>query len=236
MFEYSSDILRLFLLKCRIKADRLSVGTVLDDLFQSFKCSAADKEDVCGIDLKQFLMRMLSSSLRRNRSNRTLQDFQQCLLHTFTGHISGDRCILRFSCDLVDLININDTMLCFLDIIICCLNNLQQNILHVLADISRFRQCCRICDRKRYIQKLRQCLCEQCFTGTGRTKHQDITFLQFYIQIFSCKDSLVMIVNSNRKCFFGLILSDHIIIQECLNLLRFQKIDLLIHRHVKFIF
>ena len=39
-----------------------------------------------------------------------------------------------------------------------------------------------------------------------------------------------MIVNSNRQCFFGLILSDHIIIQECLDLLRFQKIDLLIHR------
>ena len=35
-----------------------------------------------------------------------------------------------------------------------------------------------------------------------------------------------MIVNRNRQCFLRLVLSDDIIIQELLDLLRFQKVDL----------
>ena len=68
---------------------------------------------------------MLSSTLWWNGSNRALDDLQKCLLYTFTRYVSCDRYILRLLCNLIDLINIDNTMLCTLDIIIGCLNQLQ---------------------------------------------------------------------------------------------------------------
>ena len=47
--------------------------------------------------------------------------------------------------------------------------------------------------------------------------HDNITFLQFNIQIFICGDSLVMIVNSNRENFFCFFLTDYIFIQKFLD-------------------
>ena len=48
------------------------------------------KQDICGIDLDQLLMRVLSSTLGRHGSYGSLQDLQKCLLYALTGHIAGD--------------------------------------------------------------------------------------------------------------------------------------------------
>ena len=170
-------------------------------------------------------MRMLPSTLRRYGSDRPFEYLQQRLLYTLSGNITCDRCILRLSRNLVDLININDTMLCFFDIIVCCLNDLEQNIFHILAHISGLRQRGRICDCKRYIQQSRQGLCQHRLSGTSRPKHQNIALLYFHIQIFSAHDTLVVIVHSHRQRFFRLILSDDVFIQKILDLHRFLKID-----------
>ena len=170
-------------------------------------------------------MWMFSSALWRHTCNGSFQNFQKCLLYALTGHISGNGCILGFSCDLVDLININDSVLCTFNIIICRLNNLQKNILNILANIACLCESSGICDGKRNIQKSCQCLCKKRLTGTCRTKHQNITLLQLHIQIFGSKNSLVMIVNSYRKCLLGIILADDIFVQNAVNLFRFQKVD-----------
>ena len=43
-----------------------------DDSFQTIESTAADKQNIGGVDLDQFLVRMLSSTLRRHTCNRTL--------------------------------------------------------------------------------------------------------------------------------------------------------------------
>ena len=170
-------------------------------------------------------MRMLSSALRRNTCNGSFQDLQKCLLYALTGHISGNGSVLGFSCDLVDLINIDDSVLRTFNIVICCLNDLQKNILNILANIACLCESSGICDGKRNIQKSRQCLCKKCLTGTCRTKHQDITLLQLNVQISGSKNSLVMIVTSHRKCLLGIVLTNDIFIQDTVDLFRFQKVD-----------
>ena len=169
---------------------------------------------------------MLSSSLRRNAGNCALQDLKKRLLDTLTGYISCDGRILRLSCYLVDLINVDNAVLRTVNIIISCLNDLQQNILHILAYISGLREGCGVCNGKRYIQKSGKCLCQQCLTGTGGSQHKDITLLKFNVGIFSRHNALIVIVNGYRQHLFRLILPDHIIIQKCLDLLWFQQIDL----------
>ena len=48
-----------------IKSNGFLVDSILDQLIDSLKGSTTDKQDIGGIDLDQFLMRVFSSSLRR---------------------------------------------------------------------------------------------------------------------------------------------------------------------------
>ena len=50
-------------------------------LLDAVKCTAADKQNIGGIDLDKLLMRMLAAALRRYVGNRALKHFQQCLLY-----------------------------------------------------------------------------------------------------------------------------------------------------------
>src|SRR5579863_1190463 len=62
---------------------RFLADTALDDLLESNKGSAADKENVRGVNRREFLVWMLAPPLRRNISNRAFQNLQQGLLHAF---------------------------------------------------------------------------------------------------------------------------------------------------------
>ena len=209
-----------------IESDWFSIDSCLNDLINSFKSTTTDKQDVRCINLDQFLMWMLSSALRWNRRNCSFDDFQKCLLNTFSGNISCDGWIFWFSCDLINLINVNDSVFCTLDVSVCCLNHLKENIFNVLSYISGLCQCCSICDCKWNIQDFRKCLCQKCLTTSCWSKHQDITLLKFYSKILFCQNSLIMIVNCNRKNFLRLILSNHIFVQKSFHLFRCQEINI----------
>ena len=144
-------------------------------------------------------MRMLPTALRRYIGNRTLQNFEQRLLHAFSTDIARNGRILGASGNLVDLIHIDDTLLRLVNIPIRRLQQLEQNIFNVLTDIACFCQRSRVSDRERYIQNLRQRLRDQSLTGTGRPDHHDIALLQFYTVILNrgLGNSLVMIVYGN---------------------------------------
>ena len=171
-------------------------------------------------------MRMLSSSLRWNRCNRSLDDFQKCLLNTFSRNISRNGWILRFSRNLVDLINIDDSMLSTLNVSVRCLNHFQKNIFNIFSHISCLCQCSCISDRKRNIQNFCQCLCQKRLSTSGRSQHQNITFLKLHSKILFCKNSFVMVIYRNGKHLFGFILTNHILIKECFHFFRSQQIDI----------
>ena len=60
-----------------------------DNFLQAGKSAAANEQNVRGIHLQEFLLRMLSPALRRHRGHRAFHDFQQRLLHTLAAHIAG---------------------------------------------------------------------------------------------------------------------------------------------------
>ena len=53
------------------------------------------------------------------------------------------------------------TMLCFFYIIICCLNQSQKDVLHILSHVPRLSYGSSICNGKGNIKDLRQSLCQQ---------------------------------------------------------------------------
>ena len=90
------------------KAQCRLVGAAEDILVQTIERTAADEEDVGGVDLDELLLGVLAAALRGDIADGAFQDLQQSLLHTLTAHVAGDGGILTLAGDLVDLINIDD--------------------------------------------------------------------------------------------------------------------------------
>ena len=70
--------------------DSTATKSVGDTLLDTVESTAADKEDIRGIDLNKLLLRVLATALRRHIDHRTLQNLEQCLLHTLARHIASD--------------------------------------------------------------------------------------------------------------------------------------------------
>ena len=83
---------------------------------------------------------MLAPALRRYGCGRPLKDLEECLLDAFARDIARDGGVLRLARNLIDLINVDDAALCFFNIIVCRLDQLEQNVLHVFADVAGFRE------------------------------------------------------------------------------------------------
>src|SRR6185312_5684403 len=190
------------------------------------KCPAADEENISGINRREFLVRMLPTALRRNIGDRALEDLQERLLYTLTGHIARDGRILILAANLVDLVDVDNPLLALLNVSIGRLQQLQDDVLDVLTDIPCFRQRCRIDDRKRHVQHLRQRLRHQGLARPRRTDQQDIRLrqLNFGVPHPVHVDALGMVVNGDRELSLGRLLPDDILIEEILDLERFRNL------------
>ena len=204
------------------EAQRRLIGAALNVLVQSIKGTAADEEDVGGIDLDELLLRVLAATLRRDRA---FQDLQQRLLHALAAHIAGDGRVLAFAGDLVDLIDIDDADLSLLHVEIRCLQELEQDVLHVLANITGLGEGGGVRDGEGHAQHLSQRLCQQRLADAGGAEEQDVGLLQFHVRALAAQDALVMVVDGDRQHTLGLVLPDDVLIQTVLDLLRGQDVD-----------
>ena len=170
-------------------------------------------------------MGMLSAALGWDGSHGALENLQQCLLYTLARYVTGDGCIFRFSGNLIDLIDIYDSMLGTVDVVIRSLDNLKKDILHILPHITCFCQCGRIGDSKGDIENFGKCLSQQSLARTGGPDHDDVTLLEFHIILNTGIDAFIVVVYCHRKNFFRFILTDHIIVKKRFHLLWLDEID-----------
>ena len=98
------------------------------------------------------MLRMLTATLRRHASNRTLHNLQKRLLDPLTRHITGDGGIVRLAGNLVDLVYVDDTALRALHVIVRGLQQLEDNVLYILANVTRFREGRGVGHGKRHVQ------------------------------------------------------------------------------------
>ena len=183
--------------------------------------AAADEQDVGGVDLQELLLRMLAAALRRHRGNRAFHDLQQRLLHALARHVAGDRRIVGLAADLVDFVDIDDAALRALDIVVGRLQQLQDDVLDVLADIAGFGQRRRIRHRERHVEDARQRLRQQRLARTGRTDQQDVRLREFDVVVLGLViEPLVVIVDGDREHLLGMALADHVVVQHLADFLR----------------
>ena len=167
-------------------------------------------------------MRVFTAALRRNGGDGTLKDLEQRLLHALAGHIARDRNILALSGDLIDLVDINDALLRLLHVVIRGLNELEQDVLHVLAHIAGLGQACGVRHGERHVQDLGERLCEHRLAAAGWAEHDDIALLQLHIVFLAVGgiDTLIVVVDRDGKRTLGRLLADHIFVELVENLLR----------------
>ena len=168
---------------------------------------------------------MLAAPLGRHVGQGAFQQFQQGLLHPFSGDIAGDRGIFALAGDLVDLIDINNAALGLLHIHVGFLQQPQQDVLHVFADVARLGQGGGIGHGEGHIQHLGQGLGEQGLAATGGANQQDVRLLQagggligFPLAIALPGQPFVVVVHRHRQHFFGLLLAHHLLVEEGLDL------------------
>ncbi|MNV39373.1 hypothetical protein D3C71_1309500 [compost metagenome] len=168
---------------------------------------------------------MLASALRRNRCNRSFQNFQQRLLNTFARNVARDGRVLGLAGHFIDFIDIDDAALGFFHIVISSLNKLQENVLYVFADVTGLGKGGRIRNCERNIDDLRHRLGQQRLAGTGRSEQQNVALRQLDVLDFALAvDALVMVVYGYGQGFLRLLLADYILVENIADLFWLRNI------------
>ena len=151
-----------------------------------------------------------------------LEDLEQRLLHALAGDIARNARVLRLARDLVDLVDVDDATLALGDVEIAGLEQSDEDVLDVFADVAGFGQRGRVGDRERHVEDARQCLGEQRLADAGGADQQDVGLVELDLVIAqgSGVDALVVIVDGDRQRLLGALLADHVLVQDVLDLLR----------------
>ena len=207
------------------EAHGLLVHAALDDLVHTVERAAADEEDVRRVHLDELLLRVLASALRRDVCDRALEQLEQRLLHALAGDVARDGRVLALAGDLVDLVDVNDAALCALDVKVRRLQELEQDVLYILADIAGLGERSRIRDGKRHVEHLGQGLGKERLAAAGRADEQDIALLQLDIVILiAAQDALIVVVHRHGQHHLGTVLADDIVVERGAHLGRLRQL------------
>src|SRR4029079_12563816 len=221
-FERLPDVPVAERLDVGLEAERLLADAALDRLVEAHERAAADEQDVRRVDLEELLVRVLPAALRRDVGDRAFEDLQQRLLDAFTRDVAGDRGVLVLAADLVDFVDVDDALLALLDVAAGRLQQLQDDVLDVLADVAGLREGRRVHDREGDRQELGQRLREQRLAGARRADQQGVALRQLDVvavaRLLLDLDPLVVVVDRDGQLLFGPLLADHVLVQELLDL------------------
>src|SRR5690606_23665789 len=212
------------LLALLAEAHQVSLAdTLLDDLLETFEGAAADEQDVPGVDLDVFLVRVLAAGLRRDVGDSALDDLEEGLLHAFAGDVAGDARVVRLAGDLVDLVDVDDAAL-GAGHIAGVLDQPKEDVLDVLTDIARLGQRRRVRDRERNVEDAGERLGEVRLAGAGRADEQDVALLEFDVVVHLGVDALVVIVDGDGEDLLRAVLADDVVVQVLIESLRRRDI------------
>ena len=187
--------------------------------------AAADEEHVRRVDREELLVRVLAAALRRHRGDRALEDLQQRLLDALAGDVARDRRVVGLAGDLVDLVDVDDPGLGLLDVEVGGLDQLQQDVLDVLADVAGLGERGRVGDRERDVEDPRERLREVRLAAAGRAEQQDVRLLQLDVALLGAHlDALVVVVDRDRERALRLLLRDDVVVQLGVDLLRARQV------------
>src|SRR6266542_203859 len=225
MAEDLAEVLLLEAPDVGAKPHALAADAALDDPLQAGEGAPADEQDVRGVDLDELLVRMLPAALRRHGGGGPLQDLQQGLLDSLTGDVTGDRRVLALASDLVDLVDVDDPGLGLLDVVVGRLDQLEQDVLDVLTDVSSLGEGGGVGNGKGNVQHAGQGLSQQRLAAPRWAEQNDVGLLQLDLVVLRAHlDPLVVVVHGYGQDLLGLLLADDVVVQEGVDLDRLGEL------------
>ena len=207
------------------KPTRVGADAPLDDRLQAGERAAADEEDVRRVDREELLVRVLAPALRGHRRDGALEDLQERLLHALARDVARDRRVVRLARDLVDLVDVDDPGLGLLDVEVGGLDQLEQDVLDVLAHVTGLGQGGRVGDRERDVEDARERLREQRLAAARRAEHEDVRLRELDVGVLRRHaHALVVVVDRHRERALGLFLADDVVVQDGVDLLRARQV------------
>ena len=200
LLERRADVAAAQRFHVSLEAERLLADTPFDRLVEADERAAADEKNVRGVDLEELLVRVLPAALGRDVRDRPLEDLEQRLLDAFARHVARDGRVFVLPADLVYLIYINDALLALLDVAAGRLEQLQEDVLDVLADVAGFGERRGIDNREGDREELGQGLGEQRLAAAGRAQEQDVRLGELHLGVGLPRHlhALVVVVDRHR--------------------------------------
>src|SRR3954447_2317471 len=223
--EHLRGLVRVLRADLGAESHRVLPDPLADDLLQVGERAAADEEDVRRVDREELLVRVLAPALGRHRRHRSLEDLQQRLLDPLAGDVARDGRVVRLARDLVDLVDVDDSGLRLLDVEVSGLDQLQEDVLDVLADVAGFGQRGRVGERERHVEDARQRLRQQRLPAAGRAEQEDVRLLQLDVVLVDRHlHALVVVVDGDGQRAFGLFLRDDVVVEDGVDVLRAREV------------
>ena len=180
---------------------------------------------------RKLLLRVLAPAGGRDARDSALEDLEQRLLHTFAGDIARDGEVLGLAGDLVDLIHVDDTDLRAVDIAVCRGDELEQDVLNVLAHITGLGEGRGVGDGEGNLEHAGQRLREQRLAGARGAEEQDVALGKLDILVdgvgaqgalggIAHQNATIMVVHSHGHGALGVLLAHDILGQRVVDLVR----------------
>lgn len=151
----------------------------------------------------------------------TFDDLEKRLLHALARHVTRDGEVFGLAGDLVYLVDVDDTHLRAIDIVIGGGDELEQDVFDVLAYISGLgeRRC--VGNGKGDVEYTRERLGQKRLATACGTEQQDVALGKLDLVILGTQaqgNALVVIVDGNGKRLLGIFLADDVLRQLSMNL------------------
>ena len=180
---------------------------------------------------------MLAAAGGRNACHRALENLKQRLLNALARNIAGDGEVLGLAGDLVDLVHVDNANLRALNIAIGGIDELEQDVLHVLAHVTGLGERGGVGDGKRHLEDARERLRQKRLTGTGGAEQQNVGLGELHLvhiivelriqavvkgrkRSTALDHAAVMVVHGNRHGALGVFLAHDIGRKLVINLVR----------------
>src|SRR5439155_2471415 len=203
----------------RAEADGFAADAAGDDVVQPDEGAAADEQNITGIDLDVLLLGVLAAALRRDVADRPFEHLQEGLLYAFARHVAGDRNVLTGLGDLIDLVDVDDAALGRLDVEVSGVQQFQQQVLHVLADVAGLGQRGGVADGEGHVQDAGQRAGQEGFAAAGRADQEDVALvhLDVAVALVAQAEALVVVVDCHRQHLLGVVLADDVLVELVLD-------------------
>ena len=205
----------------------------LDDFFEADERAAADEQDAAGVDADVLLLRMLAPALGRDVADGAFENFQQRLLDAFAGNVAREGNVFGLAGDLVDLVDVDNTLLRPLHVEVRVLKEPQDDVLDVFADVAGFSERGGIGDGKGHVEAAGQRAGQQRLARAGIADEQDVALLNLDVAAFASgpfllafvhglgENALVVVVNGHGESLLGVLLADAVGVELFLDFDRF---------------